>query len=90
MVAGYPPKEDTGRYRGDIASRQCGESPLSPFFKERNKMRPYLCHHLNSLHVYCRLLNLGIPKLWAWKLTGAWERVFHPVVYAKPKGGYGR
>ncbi|MCR4288386.1 MAG: hypothetical protein NUW09_10295 [Deltaproteobacteria bacterium] len=49
-------------------------------------MRTFLCHHLNSLHVYCRLLNLGVPKLWARKLTGAWERVFHPVVYAWPKG----
>ncbi len=67
--------------------------PIPIFSADRCKkrldimMRPYLCHHLNSLHIYCRLLDIGIPKRLARRLTGAWERVFHPIVYARPRGG---
>lgn len=44
-------------------------------------MRKFLCHHLNSMHLYCRLLALHVPKPWAQKIAARWERVSHPFLY---------
>ncbi len=33
-------------------------------------------HHLNPLHVYCRLRTMGVSPTAAMRLSGAWERIF--------------
>lgn len=38
--------------------------------------RDNIQHHLNPLHVYCRLRTLGISAGAALRLSGAWERIF--------------
>ena len=38
-------------------------------------------HRCNSLHVYCRLRDLGVNKLWARRLATAYEALFKRVVY---------
>ncbi len=40
-----------------------------------------LCHHFNALHVYCLLRKAGFKKARARKLSRAWERVVHPIIY---------
>jgi len=44
-------------------------------------MKRFLCHHLNALHVYCRLLEFHVPKIWARRIAGTWERATHPFLY---------
>lgn len=44
-------------------------------------MKRFLAHHLNALHIYCRLLSLHIPKKWARRIAGTWERAAHPFLY---------
>ena len=39
-------------------------------------------HLCNSLHVYCRLLDLGLNRKWARRLAVAYEAVFTKMVYA--------
>ena len=41
----------------------------------------FLRHHLNSLHIYCRLRRLGIGREWGLFITRGYERVIHPVLY---------
>ncbi|MBE9532290.1 MAG: hypothetical protein IME98_05740 [Proteobacteria bacterium] len=38
-------------------------------------------HHLNSLHIYCRLHSLGISHKTSMKLSKIWERYVHPIIY---------
>ncbi len=45
-------------------------------------MRNIMAHHMNSVHVYCRLLDLGLKKELALKLSLTWEKIFHNVLYA--------
>lgn len=42
---------------------------------------PYLQHHLNSLHIFCRLRALGFSKRTAIRLSRMWEYLVHPFVY---------
>jgi len=42
---------------------------------------PYLQHHLNSLHIFCRLRALGLSKATAIRLSMLWEFLIHPFVY---------
>jgi len=37
-------------------------------------LRKILCHVANPLHVYCRLRDMGIPKLRSRRLAAVWER----------------
>jgi len=32
-------------------------------------------HALNGLHVYCRLMDLGLPRAWARRVSRLWERL---------------
>jgi hypothetical protein len=41
----------------------------------------WLYHHLNSLHVFCRLRALGFGKKRALMISLFWERVVHPGLY---------
>ncbi|WP_167590461.1 hypothetical protein [Oceanidesulfovibrio indonesiensis] len=38
--------------------------------------RSNIQHHLNPLHVYCRLRTLGMSAPTALRVSGAWERIF--------------
>ncbi len=38
-------------------------------------------HHLNSLHIYCRLHSLGISHKTSIKLSKLWEKFVHPIIY---------
>ncbi len=44
--------------------------------------RSILAHHLNSAHVYCRILAVGVKKERALRLSRVWEKVLHPLLYA--------
>lgn len=35
-----------------------------------------LQHYLNCLHIYCRLIDLGVPIKWAGKIGKLYERIF--------------
>ena len=39
-------------------------------------MRNLLVHKLNALHVYCRLVDMGIRKAWAFRLARTYEKFF--------------
>jgi hypothetical protein len=38
-------------------------------------------HHLNSLHIYCRMRALGFDKMSAMRFAEIWERLVHPILY---------
>lgn len=40
-------------------------------------------HHLNSLHLFCRLRALGVNKAAAMRVAKAWERLVHPYLYRR-------
>lgn len=44
------------------------------------KFRGALQHHLNSIHVYCRLRRF-LPPGTAIRISRAWERIVHPIIY---------
>ena len=44
-------------------------------------MKQLTHHHLNTLHVYCRLCDFGIPKKWAARIARFYEAVIHPIIY---------
>jgi hypothetical protein len=44
--------------------------------------RSILAHHLNSAHVYCRILAIGVKKERALMLSRVYEKVLHPILYA--------
>ncbi|MFW5733910.1 MAG: hypothetical protein ACOCWR_02510 [Oceanidesulfovibrio sp.] len=39
-------------------------------------LRNNIQHHLNPLHVYCRLRTMGMGASAAMRVSGAWERIF--------------
>ena len=39
-------------------------------------VKSYLQHHLNPLHVYCRLRNVGMPCRAALRVSSFYERVY--------------
>ncbi len=41
----------------------------------------WLCHHLNSLHLFCRLRSIGMNKERALRIAVLWEKVAHPGLY---------
>lgn len=42
-------------------------------------------HHLNPLHVYCRLRDLGLPAPLARGISSGYERaVYRPLAQAQP------
>lgn len=49
----------------------------------RQQAHLFLCHHLNALHIYCRLRQLRIPHSWAMKASVWWEKKAHPLLYKK-------
>jgi len=54
----------------------------------RRFIRDWLFHRFNSVHVYCRLLDCGIPGKCARRVSAAWERVYRrPRVAGVPIGG---
>lgn len=40
-----------------------------------------LQHYLNSLHVFCFLLSIGISRKKALSLARKWEKYAHPILY---------
>lgn len=38
-------------------------------------------HYLNSLHVFCRLVSLGMSRRKALRVARFWERCVHPFLY---------
>jgi len=42
----------------------------------------WLQHHLNALHVQCRLSKI-MPRNWAKVLSRRYERIMHPILYHK-------
>lgn len=38
-------------------------------------------HNFNSMHVYCRLVKLKMPKIWARKFSLSYEKLVHPILY---------
>ena len=44
-------------------------------------MARVLQHHLNCMHLLCRLMTLGISKATALRLAHIWERYVHPWLY---------
>lgn len=44
-------------------------------------MRSIFQHHLNGMHVYCRLVEMGFPKGKARKLAMKWEVITKKVLY---------
>lgn len=42
----------------------------------------WLCHNLNSLHVFCRLRSLGFSKEKALRISTLWEKMVHPGLYS--------
>lgn len=49
--------------------------------KTENSMK-WLCHNLNSLHVFCRLRSLGLSKEKALMMSTLWEKLVHPGLYS--------
>lgn len=45
-----------------------------------------LQHYANGLHVYCRLVDLHIPVKWAKRISKAYEKVAHWVIYQHRAG----
>ena len=43
-------------------------------------MKERLRHHLNPLHVYCRLVDCGLDGRKARRLCMAWQRVYRIVL----------
>ncbi len=41
-----------------------------------------LRHHLNSLHIYCRLRKLGIGRERGLVIARGYERIVHPILYS--------
>ena len=48
--------------------------------KEDEKMK-IINHYCNSMHVYCRLINIGINKKTALKIALGYEKVMHKIIY---------
>ena len=47
-------------------------------------MRQFLTHNLNALHVYCRLVDLGIKREWAREVARVYEKMFaHRLLYGR-------
>jgi hypothetical protein len=46
------------------------------------RLRYALQHHLNSLHVYCKVRRILSPRT-AIRVSRAWERIVHPIIYWK-------
>ncbi len=44
------------------------------------KLQYKLQHHLNSIHVYCRLCSF-LPPRTAFRISRAWEKIVHPFIY---------
>lgn len=45
-------------------------------------IRSRLQHHLNPLHVYCRLRDFGLADATAQRLSSCWERLVYRLVLA--------
>lgn len=44
-------------------------------------MARVLQHHLNCMHLLCRLMTLGVSKTTALRFACLWERYVHPLLY---------
>ena len=44
-------------------------------------MKQFLQHHLNSMHVYCRLVDLGVKRGTAKSIAKKYETVVHRLLY---------
>jgi hypothetical protein len=38
-------------------------------------------HNFNALHIYGKLINLGLPKYLARKISRTYEKIFHKFLY---------
>jgi hypothetical protein len=38
-------------------------------------------HTFNALHVYGKLINLGLPKHWSRKISKTYEKITHKLLY---------
>ena len=38
-------------------------------------------HNFNALHVYCQLIKLKIPKIWAKRFIANYQKIVHPILY---------
>jgi hypothetical protein len=39
-------------------------------------------HNFNALHIYGKLIDLGLPKHWARKISRTYEKITHKFLYA--------
>lgn len=51
------------------------------FTREGKAMAQRMQHYFNSLHVYCRLREMGFAEERAKVYAVMWEKYVHPVVY---------
>ncbi|MBA2848435.1 hypothetical protein G4V39_03580 [Thermosulfuriphilus ammonigenes] len=47
------------------------------------RIHSFLCHHFNSLHVFCKLRRLKVPKPLAYQVAVWWEKKVHRVLYSR-------
>lgn len=38
-------------------------------------------HNFNALHVYCQLIKLKVPKVWAKRIITNYQKIVHPILY---------
>ena len=47
------------------------------------RLRNWMQHKLNAVHVFCRLQDCGLPQSWARRLSAVWEAIYkRPVILA--------
>jgi len=44
-------------------------------------MKKLIQHHLNSLHIYCKLRKLGVNKITSLKISSYFEVILKPIIY---------
>jgi len=44
-------------------------------------LKAWLCHYLNSLHIFCGLVKLGLSRKRARVWARGYERIVHPFLY---------
>lgn len=54
---------------------------LNIYHEREAGMARVLQHHLNCMHLLCRLMTLGISKATALRFACLWERYVHPWLY---------
>jgi len=47
-------------------------------------MRAWLQHHLNPMHIACRLRDCGLPFGWSLTIGGTIGALVRPIIYRRP------